>query len=165
MCFYNLLGWQCVLTGIGTCGHWVQMEDVYNDRTVTWASSSKYDEFHFSFSIAQCYEFNLISHVFVRRIPWAQVHFLIQRHEWCLESFGILHKPLQNFLEIFRNKLWETINYEMQELFMLFYVWYVLNKISYKYCYLYIPDAHFSKHFQPVGKCHKIIILCDLIIH
>ena len=87
LCFYDLLGWQCVLAGIGTCEHRVQMENVYNGRTITWALSSRYDEFHFSFSIAQFYESNLISHVFVREIPWAQVHFLIKSHEWCLESF------------------------------------------------------------------------------
>ena len=36
----------------------------------------------------------------------------------------------------------------MQELFMHFYVWYVLNKISYKYYYLYIPGAQFSNIFN-----------------
>ena len=40
---------------------------------------------------------------------------------------------------------------------MHFYVWYVLNKIFLKYCSLYIPGAHFSKHFQLVGKFLKII--------
>ena len=69
---------------------WAQGADgnVYNSRTITWASSSKYDEFYFSFSIAQFYESNLISHVFVREIPWAQIYSLIKSHEWCLESFG-----------------------------------------------------------------------------
>ena len=41
-----------------------------------------------------------------------------------------------------------------------FYVWYVLNKTSYKYCSLYIPGAHFSKQFQPVGKWNRIEIEC-----
>ena len=146
LCFYDFLGWRCVLAGIYTCEHRAQMGNVYNSITVTWASSSKHDEFHFFFSIAQFYESNLISHVFVRRIPWAQVHFLIQSHERCLESFGNCTSHGSAFWKPFLTK-WVTINYDMQELFMHFYVWYVLNKISYKYCYLYIPGAHFSKHF------------------
>ena len=65
-----------------------QMGNVCNSIKVTWASSSKYDEFSFCFSIAQFYKSNLITHVFVREIPSAQVHLLIQRHQWCLQSFG-----------------------------------------------------------------------------
>ena len=65
LCFYNFLGWRCVLAGIYTCEHRAQMANVYNSITVTWASSSKHDEFHFSFSIAQFYESNLISHVYI----------------------------------------------------------------------------------------------------
>ena len=105
LCFYDFLGWRCVLAGIYTCEHRAQMGNVYNSITVTWASSSKHDEFHFSFSIAQFYESNLISHVFVRRIPWAQVHFLIQRHEWCLESFGNCTSHWECLLETFPNKM------------------------------------------------------------
>ena len=82
LCFYDLLGWQCVLAGIGTCEHRLQMEMcIMAEQLLHEHRSSKYDEFHFSFSIAQFYESNLISHVFVREIPWAQVHFLIKSHE------------------------------------------------------------------------------------
>ena len=87
LCFYDFLSWQCVLAGIGTCEHRLQMEMCIMAEQLHEHRSSKYDEFHFSFSIAQFYESNLISHVFVREIPWAQVHFLIKSHEWCLESF------------------------------------------------------------------------------
>ena len=88
LCFYDFLSWQCVLAGIGTCEHRLQMEMcIMAEQLLHEHRSSKYDEFHFSFSIAQFYESNLISHVFVREIPWAQVHFLIKSHEWCLESF------------------------------------------------------------------------------
>ena len=120
------------------CHMWAQAADgnVYNGRTITWASS-KYDEFHFSFSIAVFYESNLILHVFVREIPWAPVHLLIKRHEWCLESFGNCTSYGSAYWKLFINKLWITINYGMQELFMLFYVCrYVINKTSYKYCSL-----------------------------
>ena len=41
------------------------MGNAYNSITVTCVSSSKYDEFHFSFSIAQFYESNLISRVYI----------------------------------------------------------------------------------------------------
>ena len=50
-----------------------------------------------------------------------------------------------------------------QSCLICFYVWYVLNKTSYKYCSLYIPGAHFSKQFQPVGKWNRTIVLFDLI--
>ena len=136
LCFYDFLGWRCVLAGIYTCEHRAQMGNVYNSITVTWASSSKHDEFHFSFSIAQFYESNLISHVFLRRIPWAQVHFLIQSHEWCLESFGNCTSHGSAFWKPFLTK-WVTINYDMQELFM-----HWLNKVyamqTYQEIWIYV---------------------------
>ena len=33
LCFYDFLSWQWA--GVGTCEHRVQMENVYNSRTIT----------------------------------------------------------------------------------------------------------------------------------